>query len=445
MKSWGNIEIGKNKIASSPQITGRLLWQKNRRIPAPGGLTAAAYSESRIDLAWTDNSTDETAFKIMRSADQMTWDSLTTVSANVTGYSDTGLDASVTYYYRVLVLNAAGSAAYSDVASATTLNSANLPSEPSDVICALPVNSSGIQIRLIWTDHSRNEMLFRIERSLDGISGWNSIATVPPNTTSFLDQGLTPSTKYYYRLRAENSAGNSAYTSVSSITTSFSVVNITLNKSVTVSNVYKNNASYGGDKAVDGSMTTRWATDAINEATLEVDLGGNYTFSQAVTREYNSRVSSYKIQYWTGSEWADAYTGTTIGAADKTDNFADVTGGRVRLNILSCSTAGPSIYEFSVYGYESTGSGLENHGGSSGTDLWYTAGSSMLGFHLQEAAQVKLMIYDLKGYVVKTLIDGYETAGTRFLFLNASGLPNGVYFAGIMTRHDFKTIKMVIN
>src|SRR4051812_26620636 len=35
-------------------------------IPAPSGLSATAASGTRIDLAWTDNSTNETGFRVER-------------------------------------------------------------------------------------------------------------------------------------------------------------------------------------------------------------------------------------------------------------------------------------------------------------------------------------------------------------------------------------------
>jgi hypothetical protein len=45
---------------------------------------------------------------------------LATVGANVTTYSDTGLNRATTYYYRVRAYNAGGNSAYSNIASATT-------------------------------------------------------------------------------------------------------------------------------------------------------------------------------------------------------------------------------------------------------------------------------------------------------------------------------------
>ena len=87
---------------------------------APTGLTATAVSRSQINLSWTDNSNDETGFKIERSRDGISFTQIGTVGSNVTAVGNTGLSRKTTYYYRVRAYNNAGDSAYSNVASATT-------------------------------------------------------------------------------------------------------------------------------------------------------------------------------------------------------------------------------------------------------------------------------------------------------------------------------------
>jgi hypothetical protein len=84
-------------------------------------LTATAASSSAINLAWSDNSNNETGFDIERSTDNVNWAALASVGSNIQSYGDTGLAASTSYYYRVRAKNSAGSSSYSNVANATTL------------------------------------------------------------------------------------------------------------------------------------------------------------------------------------------------------------------------------------------------------------------------------------------------------------------------------------
>ncbi|PYV84018.1 MAG: hypothetical protein DMG05_25185, partial [Acidobacteria bacterium] len=77
-------------------------------------------SSTQINLAWTDNSTDEDGFKIYRSTDGISFSLIATLGPNVTTYSNTGRLPATTYYYKVLAYNVNGSSPYSNTASATT-------------------------------------------------------------------------------------------------------------------------------------------------------------------------------------------------------------------------------------------------------------------------------------------------------------------------------------
>jgi hypothetical protein len=81
---------------------------------APTNLTAKAVAPTRIDLAWSDTSATEDGFRIERSKDGQTYTVIATVGANVTAFSDTGVTANTTYYYRVAAFNAGGVSGYSN-------------------------------------------------------------------------------------------------------------------------------------------------------------------------------------------------------------------------------------------------------------------------------------------------------------------------------------------
>lgn len=85
-------------------------------------------------------------------------------------------------------------------------------------LTAAPVSST--QINLSWSDNNDNESGFKIERSLDGLTGWIQIDTVGANITTYANTGLTCRTTYYYRLRAYNAEGNSDYSNTANAITS---------------------------------------------------------------------------------------------------------------------------------------------------------------------------------------------------------------------------------
>src|SRR5207302_639448 len=62
---------------------------------------------------------------------------------------------------------------------------------------------SSSQIKVAWQDVA-NETSYKLERSPDGSTNWTQIATPGANATSYTDSNLSPSTKYFYRLRAGN-------------------------------------------------------------------------------------------------------------------------------------------------------------------------------------------------------------------------------------------------
>jgi hypothetical protein len=89
---------------------------------APSNLTATAVTGLKINLAWTDNSSNETGFAIERCQGNncTSFAPLTTVGANVTTYQDTGLSSNTFYRYRVRAFNGSGNSGYSNVAQART-------------------------------------------------------------------------------------------------------------------------------------------------------------------------------------------------------------------------------------------------------------------------------------------------------------------------------------
>ncbi|MCA6068160.1 fibronectin type III domain-containing protein [Chryseobacterium sp. RG1] len=91
----------------------------------------------------------------------------------------------------------------------TNLNFTNAVTTGSPASSSLTVN---------WNDNATNETNYVLERSNDG-TNFTVIATLPANTVSYNESGLTPNTQYYYRVKAINATESSVYTSNTSVTT----------------------------------------------------------------------------------------------------------------------------------------------------------------------------------------------------------------------------------
>ena len=94
-----------------------------------------------------------------------------------------------------------------------------LPPAPSNLkIADVQPDGDGrtADVHLTWTINAANQTGTSIERSSDGVN-FTPIATVGANAMSFTDQGVSGAGTFYYRVRAFNANGNSAYSNVDSV------------------------------------------------------------------------------------------------------------------------------------------------------------------------------------------------------------------------------------
>ncbi len=104
-----------------PKLTVTYFPPSTEPPAAPTDLSATAASFSQIDLSWTDNADNESGFEVWSADSEGTPGALLeTVGANITNYSDIGLEPETEYCYVVRATNSVGDSAYTDVACATT-------------------------------------------------------------------------------------------------------------------------------------------------------------------------------------------------------------------------------------------------------------------------------------------------------------------------------------
>ncbi len=184
------------------------------RPAAPSGLTATVDGLTRVELAWSDNSDNESYFRIeRRQRGELNFRVVTTVASGRASHTDT-VEPETTYTYRVQAQNAAGRSRSSALV-AVEMPEDRRPAVPSHLWTA--AMSSG-RVRLTWQDNSDDEIGFTIE--LKRQDAWIPIPKdIPPDATAVELFGFTPALDYSFRVRARGSVADSEPSNVSTSTT----------------------------------------------------------------------------------------------------------------------------------------------------------------------------------------------------------------------------------
>lgn len=165
---------------------------------APTNLVSAS-AVCGVKIDWSDVSSIETGFKILRSTTANgTYTQIGTVNANATTFTDNGVSPNTTYYYKVVANNAFGE----KESSVLTVNAATYtaPNPATNIVAQSP--NSAIAINLTWTD-SNDETSYRIERSPTANGTFTPIIeNLPANTTSYQDVNVTIGATYFYKVCA---------------------------------------------------------------------------------------------------------------------------------------------------------------------------------------------------------------------------------------------------
>jgi len=187
---------------------------------APSNLSATPISSTQINLAWQDNANNETEFKLERSkGDNTGFAEVATVNKNTTAYEDQNLEPATTYFYRIRAINTGGTSGYSPELQTQT----QLPPPPQAPASLTAQATSNTKVQLTWQDNATTETGFTIERSQGDANNFVEVTTVGVNVTAYTDQNLTEITDYFYRVKAINAGGGSAYTAIVSAKTQLGI------------------------------------------------------------------------------------------------------------------------------------------------------------------------------------------------------------------------------
>jgi hypothetical protein len=168
---------------------------------APSAASAAPAPFGRIRITWADNATDESGFRVERSATSTgPWTTAGMAVANATSLEDSeppGPEQPACY--RLFAFNTHGD------------------SDPSNVDCtarpAAPTNLGATvlddgAVDLTWTDNSDVEDSYEVVRGTSGAVGMSVVATLPASATAYRDVGL-PDSSYGYAVRPTKDGGPS--------------------------------------------------------------------------------------------------------------------------------------------------------------------------------------------------------------------------------------------
>jgi len=268
-------------------------------INAPANLVATRNSATTVSLQWQDHSDNETGFRLERSLINV--DSFFVVVAilppNTLVYIDTTAIADRSYHYRVCAVVDSLHSAYSNVIFVLTV----VLSAPSNLTA---VRNDTISVTLNWQDNSIYEMGFQIERSsFSADTGFTTISTIPPNTTTFIDSTSSPNQVCYYHICAVLGQHNSGYSNVCA------VPNFMLNAP-------GNFTAYHIDA---NDITLSWHDNATNETGFRIERSTADTVFTVIaitprntimftdTSVYNDRIYYYRICAVAGS-YSSAFT-----------------------------------------------------------------------------------------------------------------------------------------
>jgi len=173
----------------------------------PTNLTTIARGTRLVKLSWKDNSTNENYFAVERKRVNEPYKKTGIVEKNITFYTDSSnnLVPGGEYLYRIK--------SYSNTDSAWS-NESFVQTYWYDII--RPTNLQGIylgenRIVLTWNDNDNTNTIFEIERKKEGEEQFKTIASIPGDQNTYLDENLIPLQFYTYRVRSGDGVYYSDY------------------------------------------------------------------------------------------------------------------------------------------------------------------------------------------------------------------------------------------
>lgn len=208
--------IGKSKESKLQEN----IFVKDKLPAAPSNLLLTRINDFSVTLKWNDNSKNEISFELWRrdlgNGTVVEYRKVKTLPVNTISTTDGNLSPYIDYFYKVRAVNESGTSDYSN-----EISTSSLPGGPWN----LKAEATGTNlVRLTWVDFTINELGFQIERTDPSTNNYKVLAITGPNVTEYIDNSVTASNSYKYRVAYFTQTTQSGYSNEVSISTFYTDV-----------------------------------------------------------------------------------------------------------------------------------------------------------------------------------------------------------------------------
>lgn len=476
-------------------------------INSPSELFAEAPQVNKIVLSWQDNSNNETGFKIEKSKiDDPGFTLLNTIAGGITEYEDSNVQENTVYIYRIKAFNNETESGFSnEFQIRTPVSGIEAPSN-----FTYKPNSAG-QFMLSWQDNSNNEDGFCIERSsnsggllpsksnlpeIKGLLNYVHIATLPPNSTQYLDLNVSEQSSYSYRVYSFGTAGISVADKDETQPNAIPLKAPTgltgyLLSTTLLKLCWQDNSNAEDNYVIEAKYDTEFVEVAqlqVNDSTYEMNIDPEQKTIYRIYAKANSSRSEYSNEftllpvpvelvsfrasytdYKVLLEWRtiteqnnngfevqkiegdSSHSWETIGFV-KGAGTSTIINNYSYTDALKNVTAGINFLKYRLKQIDFDGSSHVSEPVKVEVDLTPASyqllqnypnpfnPSTHIDFKLPENGHISLIIYNILGDNIATLIDEVKPAGVYSIEFNAENLAAGIYFYELKTQ-NFRSVK----